>query len=132
MAERDANSASTWLGEIVRQHGGLVEHARWLKQDGKLLNQARLPETDTPAIALHRADLQQTLLHALPRDSIHLDHVFETCEQLPDKLIARFRGGSSFDCDVLIGADGLHARAALLSDGPPIDRGHTTYLSDRG
>jgi 2-polyprenyl-6-methoxyphenol hydroxylase-like FAD-dependent oxidoreductase len=30
---------------------------------------------------------------------------------LADRVVARFAGGSSFDCDVLIGADGLHSRA---------------------
>jgi 2-polyprenyl-6-methoxyphenol hydroxylase-like FAD-dependent oxidoreductase len=88
-----------------------------------------LPKTDIPAIALHRAELQHTLLQALPRESIHLGHAFEASEQLPDRIIAHFSNGSSFESDVLIAADGLHsrARAQLLSDGPPTDRGYTAW-----
>jgi len=64
------------LGVAIRQHGGVVGQTLWLTRDGKLLNQVRLPKTDAPAVALHRADLQQILLNALPQDSIHLGHVF--------------------------------------------------------
>ncbi len=54
------------LAERVRQHGGLVEQTLWLNRDGKLLNHVWLPKTDEPAVAIHRADLQHALLHALP------------------------------------------------------------------
>jgi len=117
------------VGESVRQHGGVVAQTLWLKQDGQLLNHVRLPKTDAPAVVIHRADLQQALLHALPQDSIHLGHVFEAYEQLPDRIVAHFCDGPPFECDVLIGADGLHsrARAQLLNDGPPTDRGYTAW-----
>jgi 2-polyprenyl-6-methoxyphenol hydroxylase-like FAD-dependent oxidoreductase len=117
------------LGDAVRQHGGVVEQTFWLKHDGKLLNQVSLPKTDAPAVALHRAELQKILLHALPQDSIHLGHVFESWEQLPDRIIVHLRDRTPFECDVLIGADGLHshARMQLLNDGPPIDRGYLTW-----
>src|SRR5216684_6783478 len=94
------------LDETIRQHGGILEQARWQNRDGKLLNHFRLPKTDIPAIALHRAELQHTLLQALPRESIHLGHAFETSEQLPDRIVAHFSNGSSFESDVLIAADG--------------------------
>ena len=117
------------VGESVRQHGGVVEQALWLNQDGKRLNHVWLPKTDAPAVAIHRADLQQALLHALPQDSIHLGHVFKAYEQLPDRIVAHFCDGPPFECDVLIGADGLHsrARAQLLNDGPPTNRGYTAW-----
>jgi len=117
------------LAETIRQHGGILEEARWLNRAGKLLNHFRLPKTDIPAIALHRAELQHTLLQALPRESIHLGHAFEASEQLPDRIVAHFSNGSSSESDVLIAADGLHsrARAQLLNDGPPADRGYTAW-----
>src|SRR5438552_105040 len=117
------------VGESVRQHGGVVAQTLWLKQDGQLLNHVRLPKTDAPAVVIHRADLQQALLHALPQDSIHLGHVFKAYEQLSDSIVAHFCDGPPFECDVLIGADGLHsrARAQLLNDGPPTDRGYTAW-----
>ena len=117
------------LAETIRQQGSNLEQARWLNRDGKLLKHFRLPESDIPAMALHRAELQHTLLRALPRESIHLGHAFEASEQLPDRIVAHFSNGSSFESDVLIAADGLHsrARAQLLDDGPPVDHGYTAW-----
>lgn len=117
------------VAESVRQHGGVIEQARWLSRDGKLLNHVWLPKTDVPAIALHRADLQHALLHALPQDSIHLGHVFQKFEQRTDRIDAHFSDGCSYECDLLVGCDGLHsrARAQLLHDGLPTDRGYTTW-----
>jgi len=117
------------LTEVLRQHGGVVEQARWLNQDGRQLNHVALPQSDAPAIALHRADLQHALVNALPQNSIHLGCVFESYEQTPARVVANFRDGSSFECDVFIGADGLHSRARekLLHDGLPIDRGYSSW-----
>jgi len=119
------------LAETIREHGGLLEKGCWLTREGKLLKEFRLPQTEVPAIALHRAELQHALLERLPYDSIHLGHTFETCEQFSDKVIAHFSKGSSFESDLLIAADGIHsrARAQLINDGPPFDRG---YLAWRG
>jgi 2-polyprenyl-6-methoxyphenol hydroxylase-like FAD-dependent oxidoreductase len=119
------------LAAAIREHGAVLEKARWLRRDGKLLNQFPLPKSEVPAVALHRADLQHTLVQALPRDTMHLGHVFENYEQLPDQIIARFSDSRSFACDALIAADGIHshARMQLLNDGPPTEHG---YLAWRG
>jgi len=119
------------VAEAVRQHGGVLEQAIWLRQDGRQLNRFRFPLTDEPAIALHRADLQRLLVDALPAESIRLGYVFEKFEEHGHTMMAHFAGHSSIECDVLIGADGLHSRARLqlLNDGPPVDRG---YLAWRG
>lgn len=55
--------------------------------------------------------------------------MFESYEQLPDRFVARFHDASSFACDVLIGADGLHSRARnqLLHDGEPTERGYVAW-----
>src|SRR6185436_15160456 len=119
------------LAEVVRQHGAVLEQALWLRHDGRQLNRFALPKTDEPAVALHRADLQELLVAALPRESIHLGQVFDRFEQRQQDLVAHFTNGASTECDVLIGADGLHSRARLqlLNDGQPVDRG---YIAWRG
>jgi 2-polyprenyl-6-methoxyphenol hydroxylase-like FAD-dependent oxidoreductase len=78
---------------------------------------------------LRRADLQKVLLSALPQESIHLGRVFESYQQLTDRIVANFDDRSPVECDVLIGADGLHSnvRAQLLNDAPPIDRGYSAW-----
>ncbi|HSQ24895.1 MAG TPA: FAD-dependent monooxygenase [Pyrinomonadaceae bacterium] len=119
------------LAEMVRVDGGSLEEARWLNRDGQLLNRFALPRTDLPAIVLHRAHLQQVLLGALPSDSIHLGHIFESYQQNSDVIVAKFNDGTSLEFDLLVGADGLHSRvrSQLLNDGPPVDRG---YIAWRG
>src|ERR1043165_5107971 len=64
------------LATAIRDRGAVLDKARWLRADGKLLNQFLLPKSEVPAVALHRADQQHTLLEALPRYTIHLGHVF--------------------------------------------------------
>jgi 2-polyprenyl-6-methoxyphenol hydroxylase-like FAD-dependent oxidoreductase len=119
------------LSEAVRQRGALLEQALWLRHDGRQLNRFPLPKTDEPAVALHRAELQELLVEALPRESIHLGHAFDRFEQRQTDLVAHFINAAAIECDVLIGADGLHshARTQLLNDGPPVARG---YIAWRG
>ena len=80
-------------------------------------------------MALHRADLQNILLHSLDQSSIHLGHQFIDQKQTAEMVIAMFGNGRSIDADFLIGADGIHSRvrAQLLNDGDPIDRGYTIW-----
>jgi 2-polyprenyl-6-methoxyphenol hydroxylase-like FAD-dependent oxidoreductase len=117
------------LAETIREHGGVLEQARWLTPEGTLIKEFHLPETGEPAIALHRAELQRALLNALPDDSIHLGHTCETYEQLPDRIVAHFANQSSFESDLLIAADGVHSRtrAQLLNDGPPDNQGYFAW-----
>jgi 2-polyprenyl-6-methoxyphenol hydroxylase-like FAD-dependent oxidoreductase len=119
------------VAAAVRRHGAVLEQAIWLNQDGKQLNRFQLPKSDEPAIALHRGELQQLLVDALPRKSIRLGCVFEKFEAGHKEMVVHFADGSSVGCDVLIGADGLHSRlrAQLLNDGQPVDRG---YIAWRG
>lgn len=119
------------LSELVRNDGGVLEEARWINQDGRLINHFPLPKTDLPAIVLHRARLQLELLRALPPESIHLGHVFESFGQRSDVVVVKFTNGVSLEFDLLIGADGLHShvRAQLLNDGPPTYR---DYIAWRG
>src|SRR5258707_12372982 len=99
------------LADAVRQHGGLMEQARWLNYDGRLLNNFRFPKTDLPPMALHRAELQHVLLHALSENSIHLDPVFESYEKRDGDLFAPFGGARSCDCGRWFGLDWLHSQA---------------------
>ena len=117
------------LADAICAQGGSLEKSSWLTADGKTLNNFVFPKTEVAAIALHRAKLQQTLVCALPPESIHLDHVFATYEQLPDRIIAHFENAPSFESEILIGADGLHSRAReqLLSDGPATNHHYAAW-----
>lgn len=113
------------LSEKILEKAGVMEEIRWLDQAGFLINRISIPV----AVALHRADLQSTLLHALPDTSIHLDHSFVSYRQHGDKTIATFANGDSVEADFLIGADGIHSdvRAQFIKDGEPVNRGYTVW-----
>ncbi len=117
------------LAKTIREQGGHLEKSSWLRCDGKALNNFSFPKTDQPAVAVHRAALQQALVSAVRADSIHLDHVFEGYEEFPDRVISKFQNGQSFEADILIGADGVHSRAReqLLNDGPPTDHHYVAW-----
>jgi 2-polyprenyl-6-methoxyphenol hydroxylase-like FAD-dependent oxidoreductase len=117
------------LSESVRQRGALLKQTLWLRHDGREIKRFPLPKTDEPPVALHRAELQELLVQALPRESIHLGHVFDKFEQRQSDVLAHFTNGAANECDVLIGADGLHSRVRtqLLGDGPPADRGYVAW-----
>ena len=117
------------LAETVLGHAGRIEHARWLGLDGRLYNHFEFPETGSPAVALHRADLQGALLSALPPESVHLGKTFAGFDAHGEEVSARFDEGAEVACDVLVGADGLHSgvRAQLLGDGEPVYRGYNVW-----
>ncbi len=119
------------VAEKVLEKAGVMSEIRWLDQHGRLINRVSISETNTSpaAVALHRADLQNALLHALPSSSIHLGHTFIDYTQRGDKVIANFANGQSTEADFLIGADGIHSRvrAQFLNDGEPVYRGYTVW-----
>jgi 2-polyprenyl-6-methoxyphenol hydroxylase-like FAD-dependent oxidoreductase len=120
------------LLDQVSEKAGVMREIHWLHRDGSLINRVRLSCFDieaTPAIALHRADLQSILLHALPADSIKLGNDFVD-QQLEDKRIrARFAGENSVLCDFLIGADGIHSkvRKKITDEATPVYRGYLVW-----
>jgi 2-polyprenyl-6-methoxyphenol hydroxylase-like FAD-dependent oxidoreductase len=117
------------VGEAVLARAGRIEQARWAERDGRLYKHFSFPDTGAPAIALHRADLQGTLLRALPPESIRLGKTFARFRQEGEAARVSFDDGTEAICDVLIGADGLHSRvrAQLLGDTDPVYRGYTVW-----
>ena len=113
------------LGTMIREHAGEMAEIRWLDQRGNLLNRVSIAN----AVALHRADLQSTLLHALPEQSIRLGARLIAYDTRKDKVVARCESGEEIEADFLIGADGIHshARAQLLGKDEPVYRGYTVW-----
>ena len=121
------------LTDNIVAKAGVIEEIRWLDQNGFLINRVSISETSearkSPAVALHRADLQSTLLHALPATSIHLGHTLVDQTQRGDKIIVTFANNQTVEADFLIGADGIHSRvrSQFLNDGDPRHRGYTVW-----
>lgn len=113
------------LAEKTLEHAGTMQEIRWLDQRGFLLNRMSIPKS----VALHRADLQSTLLHAIKTGTIHLGHSLIAHEQRSEKVIATFANGHAIEADLLIGADGIHSccRRQLLGHDQPIYRGYRVW-----
>ena len=115
--------------DAVRAAGAILEQGRWLRSDGSVLNQFLLPKVEVPAVAIHRAELQNILLAANPGESIRLNHAFDRYEQHAGIVVVHFKNQTPFECEALICADGLHsrARAQMLNDGPPSERDYVAW-----
>lgn len=86
-------------------------------------------ETDVPGILLHRADLLDILVSAVPPDYLHLGEALTGFTEDATGVTAHFANGRERRADLLIGADGLNStvRQALLHDGPPVYRGYQCW-----
>jgi 2-polyprenyl-6-methoxyphenol hydroxylase-like FAD-dependent oxidoreductase len=117
------------LAEKIFECAGVVETLCWMDENGFLLNRVSIANAASPAVALHRSDLQRTLRQALPQSTIHLGHALVAHQQHGDKMIATFANGNSVESDILIGADGVHSRvrAQFINDGEPLNRGYTIW-----
>lgn len=117
------------LFDKILERAGVMEEIRWVDQNGWLINRVSISDPQFPAVALHRADLQNTLVRSLRESSIHLGYELIDQTQRRDKMIATFANGHSTEADFLIGADGIHSRVRerFLNDGPPIDRGYVVW-----
>jgi 2-polyprenyl-6-methoxyphenol hydroxylase-like FAD-dependent oxidoreductase len=117
------------LADRILAEAGVMDEIRWVDQRGLLINEISIADRECPAVALHRADLQSTLLEALPASSIHLGKSIVRYSEDGKKVIATFADGTSVEADVLIGADGIHSdvRSQFLNDGEPIFRGYTVW-----
>ena len=113
------------LEQAIYAHAGEIDQISWLDQHGFLINRVSIPRS----VALHRADLQSTLLHALPTSWLKLGYSLVAYDTQKDKIVARFTNGEEIEADFLLGADGIHSdvRSQLLNDGPPSYRGYTVW-----
>ena len=117
------------LFEKILERAGVMEEIRWVDQNGWLINRVSISDPQFPAVALHRADLQNTLVGALPQSSLHLGYELIDQTQRGDKMVATFANDHSTEADFLIGADGIHSRVReqFLNDGLPMDRGYVVW-----
>jgi len=62
-----------------------------------------------PFLTMHRADLLNILIDALPSTIFHTDAECIGVEPHEDRAIATFAGGQSIEADIIVGADGIHS-----------------------
>lgn len=117
------------LMQSVMDRGTVIEAAVVYTSRGGTISRLPIKLTDVPSVCLHRADLQQALLSALPPDCVHLGEQFLHFEKTGDGVMAHFASGRTTSGDALIGADGLRSRVRtqLIGDGEPVYRGYQCW-----
>jgi 2-polyprenyl-6-methoxyphenol hydroxylase-like FAD-dependent oxidoreductase len=113
--------------------GAILELNKTITPDGKVLSEQNVAEAfaeaGAPCLVAHRADLQRTLLEALPAEEVHTDHACLGFEQSTDGVVARFGNGREERGDLLIGADGIRSvvRESVLGKSEPVYEGYTCW-----
>src|SRR5438552_7855225 len=117
------------LMQQVVNRGTVIKAAVGYTSSGVTLSRMPANLTDMPSVCLHRAELQQTLLSALPPDCVHPGEEFVHFKKSSDGVTAHFASGGKAAGDILIGADGLRSRvrAQLIGDGEPVYRGYQCW-----
>jgi salicylate hydroxylase len=71
-------------------------------------------------LTAHRADLHRLLQSRIPESCIHLKSTLTTVSSTSSGAVATFQEGRQVECDVLVGADGIHSvvRASLFGEQP--------------
>jgi salicylate hydroxylase len=115
------------LEDGVTRFGATPEHhmgRSW--RSGRVLfksatRKACLERFDAPFFQVQRSDLHAHLRGALPAGAIQLDKRCVEIDATSDTVLLRFEDGSEAECDVLVGADGVHStvRGILFGSQAP-------------
>lgn len=71
-----------------------------------------------PQCWVHRGELSNLLLEAIPSDRVHTDHKCVSIEQGSEKVLLRFANGREALADLVVGADGIHSMVREVIVGP--------------
>ena len=121
------------LGEEIQSHAYANAAASIRDSRGKTISTVSIEDLEkkfgTAIAVVHRADLIEILLKALPSDQIHLGCELTDFSQDTGGVTAQFANHKVAKGEVLVGADGLHSvvRSHLLNDGPPRYSGYTAW-----
>jgi 2-polyprenyl-6-methoxyphenol hydroxylase-like FAD-dependent oxidoreductase len=121
------------VDEKVVALSSLLEHNKTITPEGEVLSEQDVAslarEAGAPCVVAHRADLQRTLLEALPREDVHTDRDCVGVEQTDNAVLARFADGREERGDLLVGADGIRSavRACVLGKSEPTYAGYTCW-----
>ena len=123
------------LADAVIGAGSKIEHGEICTAGGRTLSRSEPGELERlfgePTVAIHRADLHDILLSALPADTVRLGAKCTSFEQVADGVTVRFAGSQADRGDLLVGADGIHSaiRRQLF---PEVRLRYSGYTAWRG
>jgi salicylate hydroxylase/6-hydroxynicotinate 3-monooxygenase len=98
---------------------------------GEMTRELPMPESlyGAPYLCMHRADLHDALLSAVPAETIHLNKKLIGLDQMNGRVTLSFADGTTADADAVVGADGVHSTVRDIVVGPdePIHKGRIAY-----
>jgi 2-polyprenyl-6-methoxyphenol hydroxylase-like FAD-dependent oxidoreductase len=113
------------IGAAVEASGTRVADTEIRDWRGRPLHRSSSDQIETrfgaPLLMIRRAALHNVLREALDEDVLRLGATCVSVDQDVNGVHVQVAEGRSEECDVVIGADGLHSlvRAATVDDGPP-------------
>ncbi|AMT73936.1 FAD-dependent monooxygenase [Mycobacteroides immunogenum] len=111
------------LGERVRAVGSPIELSEWHTWHGDTVPIAPAwPSTDADrpvtSLPVHRGELQQSLLSALPAGTVQLGRPCRDVVETADGVRILFADGTEERADIAVGADGIHSVVQGIVAGP--------------
>jgi 2-polyprenyl-6-methoxyphenol hydroxylase-like FAD-dependent oxidoreductase len=106
-------------------------HLNRVWDTGEVTRELPMPESlyGAPYLCMHRADLHEALLSALPAGTIHHNRRLVGLDQAAGSVALTFADGSKATADAVIGADGVHSVVRDIVVGPdaPVHKGCIAY-----
>lgn len=101
-------------GEVIGRHKG---------------GQAYRELFGAPYLGIHRAELQRILSTQIGMEKIHLNKRLENIDDTGEKVLLKFKDGSTAEADMVIGADGVRSsvRNLMLGYEDYIYAGYTAF-----
>jgi len=121
------------LGAAIRAAGTVAESYQFKSHQGRLLAEISIREVErrlgTPSLAIRRTHLQDILLEAVGRDSVHLGKEVVDFQEQADGVKLFLSDGSAEVGTALVGCDGIRSRIRekLFGFSPMRESGTTTW-----
>jgi FAD-dependent urate hydroxylase len=121
------------VADEVIKAGSKIERGELRTATGRVLSRSHPGELEQrfgePTIALHRADLHDILLGALPPETVHLGERCVRFEEDEEGVAACFANGRRERAELLVGTDGIHSviRRQLFPEVTLRYSGYTTW-----
>lgn len=121
------------VADEVVSGGAKIERGELRTASGRVLSRSHPGELEQrfgePTIAIHRADLHDILLGALPPGTVQLNAKCVRFEEDEEGVSASFSNGQTDRAQLLVGADGIHSvvREQLFPEVKLRYSGYTTW-----
>ena len=122
------------IGIEARVRGTSFEpysHLNRKADTGEVMRELPMPESlfKAPYLCMHRGDLHEALLTALPPDVIHRGKKLVGLDERADQVTLSFEDGTTATADAVVAADGVHSLVRDIIVGPdaPVHKGRIAY-----